>query len=96
LLRVYIVLKKQLTAYDYESWIQPLKLVDVKGNTLYLRARSELGLKFLKDLYTEKIETALSEVTPSHRNYVGIFFDEVIAEYHNLLQSPQLLVKFVN
>jgi chromosomal replication initiation ATPase DnaA len=58
-------LNKQLIADEYESCIQPLKLVGVKEHTLYLRTRSELGLKFLKDFYTEKIETALSEIIPT-------------------------------
>lgn len=58
-------LEAELTSQQYNTWIRPLHVVE-KANELELLAPNRFVLDWIRDKYSARIETLLSELSPEH------------------------------
>ena len=60
--QVLHLLKGRVQQPSYGTWLQPTSAVDLRGNTLIVRAPHRLAKEQLESHYTELIKSALTEV----------------------------------
>ena len=53
----------ELTDISFKTWLEPLKVFDVKDNTLYILVPDEqMGLNYITKKYTLPIKVAVAEI----------------------------------
>ena len=70
------LIKPELTSIAYDTWILPLKIVDMTEDNIVLKSRSSYNIDILKGKYGDLIINTFKYLTNKERTLTIIFDDE--------------------
>ena len=81
-----------LSNISFETWIRPLEVYEIRGNTLYLTVNFKASIEHIQNKYLLPLKVCIAEVTGTEYQIKFIPRDQCLVVYIRLLDILNWLI----